>query len=345
METDGLTRREVLGAAIRLGGLAALAGPLASLAAACETAGPRVRLGIAGGSQTLWRYLAISGDAFLGQSGYQTEFRTYPTEAEAAAALQSREIDVLASVISALPEVRQASGDIRFFLPIAWLEEGFPIMVPGDSPLQSVADLAGQPVAIYPERHPATLFWRTLVQANYGQDLLSAWRVNASPSPESVLDVRSTVAGMVASTSIQAFESQGYRQLSNLSREWEKQRTSDRLMIFGGYMASAAFLRNYRPFVRAFVQANQDALRRYQQEQLAFLEIVSRPQEGLPAIPLAENQAIARYLGLGAVAPERMRLDQVDVQDASRLLDLMRAAGVTSQPLTGEQALVTGGDL
>lgn len=343
---DTLTRRGLLsrGAGLALA-VTALGSGSALLTAACETK-PTVRLGISQGSQTLWRYVVARGEELLASSGYRAEFKTYGTEAEVADALRKNEIDVLATVVSGLPQVRSvAGGDVRMFLPIAWLDEGYPIVVRQESPLQSTADLAGKRVAIFPAQHPATLFWRTLVQANYRVNLLDAWGARPSEQPEILLEDGGFDAAMTSSPALPSLLAAGYRQLTNLSREWVQQRTSDRLMLFGGYMARQSFITNFRPFAREFVRANRVALERYRADRSAFLAVVSDQIGGLPAISEPENASIAAYLGMNTVTPDRVALDDADVADMDVLLRLMREAGVIQENLTGSQALVRGSDL
>ena len=88
----------------------------------------QVKLGIYGGSQTLWRYMAYKKDEMLRPRGYEVSFTRYPTEGALQAAFLKKDIDVIATLPTDVPSFVEDGRQVQFFLPIAWVQEGYPLI-------------------------------------------------------------------------------------------------------------------------------------------------------------------------------------------------------------------------
>jgi hypothetical protein len=121
-----------------------------------------VRLGIAPGTQTLWRYDASRNDDLIKPLGYAAEFVTDPDEPSLRSAFVSGKVDVIASLVPTVASLAQSGVAAQLFLPIAWLREGYPFVVTRDSGITGLADLRGRRVGTYPLDHPGMLYREAL---------------------------------------------------------------------------------------------------------------------------------------------------------------------------------------
>lgn len=288
-----------------------------------------VHMGIVGASQPLWRYVAQQRDKLLGQSGYLVSFTSYPNEAELKKAFVNKEIDVMATLPPQLPALLGDGVNAQYFLPIAWMKEGYPIIVPKDSAIRTPADLADRKLSTFPSDHPGVAYWQAFFLANYGFRLTDKTSLVVSQRPEEKLVTGEADAATVDSVAWgQLKGSDAFRVVSDLATEWTKLSGSSRPLVYGGYVARRDWLDKHKKFVDDFLRANYQALQTYQKDQKAFLDAAAVYAEGnAQPIPADILQSVADYLGMSVVTPDRAYLTDADVADYDRVFQLMAKAG------------------
>ena len=292
----------------------------------------KVRIGISGGTQTLWRYLVRKRETLLTPLRRDIELRTLNTEAELRQAFVDGQLDIAATLPPAVPSLAQSDIDAQFFLPVSWIREGFMFITGVESPVRSMSDLVGQSVAIYPLSHPGFAYWLAFLLKNYG---ISIQQMNyrETERPEASIQAAEVVAACVGSSQWSTLKmSQRYRKISDLSEEWRKISKSDELLMFGGYMARSGFIQDNRGFIDDFVGVNYDVLRAYKTDRNAFLEAISEEEAG-PNLTREQNESIAWYLGLDDVDPGRMYISDRDVRSYEEVFTLLADAGYLRKPL------------
>jgi ABC-type nitrate/sulfonate/bicarbonate transport system substrate-binding protein len=304
---------------------------LAPIILACST--PKqpqeIRLGISGGTQTLWRYVANRNDELLRPQGYTATFTVFPDEDELRAAFVRGDLDVIGTLLPQVPALAEAAVEPRFFLPIAWLAEGLPLVVFRDAPFQGVEDLEGHRVSTLPLSHPGFAYWRAFALANYGLRLERDWQLVEDPFPESALQSQIVQAAIVASPAwVELRADSRYKLISDLATEWRRFSGSSRPPVFGGYVARETWLASHKTFVADFVRVHEEAMRSFQRDRSAFFESIAAPGSGAnPILPATVHEGIAAYLGMDAVGPERTRLTRQDIADYERIFPLLAQAG------------------
>jgi len=288
-----------------------------------------VRMGIVGGSQPLWRYVAAQREQLLAPSGYQVSFAAYPSEAALKESFLNREVDVMATLPPQLPALFQGGVEVQYFLPIAWLKEGYPIIVPTESAIRSPADLSGAKLSTFPSDHPGLAYWQAFIQENYGFRLADRTSLILSQNPEVSLLSGEADAATIDSVAWGQLKGQGkYRAVSDLATEWAKLSGSPRPLLYGGYVARREWVEKDRRFVDDFIQANYKALQAYQKDQKAFLQIAAAYTDvNVPSMDVEVLQSVASYLGMPEVPPERAYVTQSDVSDYDRVFQLLVKSG------------------
>jgi ABC-type nitrate/sulfonate/bicarbonate transport system substrate-binding protein len=301
--------------------------------------GGNVRLGIAPGTQTLWRYVAARKDELLKPRGYTAEFTSYPDEASLRSAFVSGKVDVIASLVPTVASLAQSGVSAQLFLPIAWLREGYPFVVPSDSSIGELADLRGRRVGTYPLDHPGMLYWEALAPA-FANLNLTTLDLQQTLSPDALLMKRSVEAACVGGVQWSMLQQgQGFRKLVDLQTAWRTISGSQRLLIFGGYIARREFLDGHPSFDVDFARIHVDALNAYKSDHASFVDATLDVGAAGPSMTASQSQDQATYLGYDDIGLERIGIDDQDVADHHKLLDLMAKSNVLKSPPPDAAAL------
>jgi len=285
-----------------------------------------VRLGTVGGLPGLWRYIAMRADALFGSHGYNVTFQTYPTEAALRAAYLAGQLDAIDTLVPTVALLREAGSDARFFLATGWLHQSYPFVARAANPARGLNNLGSQPIASYPLDDPVMGYWLGLAPAALGIDLR---RLNLVPSqrPDLALLYGDAASACFATNQWELLAGDPtFRRLADLQTAWSALSGATRPLVLRGYVASAAFLARHADFARDFVASHRAALRVYQQDRNAFLNVVANFPDG-PTLGPSLSQIQATALGYDGVAPDRVTIGAADLGDYRRLLPLMVQAG------------------
>nr|MBI4318590.1 ABC transporter substrate-binding protein [Chloroflexota bacterium] len=297
-----------------------------------------VRIGIAGGTQTLWRYLVRRREEMLRPLGRDVELRPYNTEGDLRQAFLDNQVDIIATLPPAVPSLIQAGVEAQFFLPIAWIKEGYMFIARSDLPIQSMSDLAGKPVAIYPLTHPGFAYWMAFLPRNYGIAVRQL-QYRETDNPEVPLQAGEVWAASVGSAQWSGLkQTQKYRKISDLSQEWRKISGSDELLMFGGYLARTSFIQENQDLIEQFIRVHHEMLKQYKANKQAVIEAITGDQAG-PYLTREQNEFIAWYLGLDDVSPERVYISDHDVRSYEQVYSLLVEGGYLQKAPTSVEAL------
>jgi ABC-type nitrate/sulfonate/bicarbonate transport system substrate-binding protein len=296
-----------------------------------------VRLGIAPGTQTLWRYMAQKQVELFGQTKYSLTFTNFADEDALRAAFANKEVDVIASLVPTVATLSESGIAAKLFLPMAWLHEGFPFVVPNGSTIADLTSLRGRKVATYPLTHPGMAYWHALALATAHLTLRDLNLVETL-TPDLSLVQRLVEAGCLGGAQWAALQVKtGYHKLTDLQSTWSRFSGSSRLLLYGGFIARSEFLDANPEFVSAFVKAHQQAMTVYKNDRDSFLDATTAYDN--PAMSKTDNQAQATYLGYDDVDTNRFIISDDDVADYRRLFDLMAQAGYLKSNPTDAAAL------
>jgi len=286
-----------------------------------------VQIGIAPGTQTLWRYVAQKKGTLFAPLGYDVTFVNFPDEASLRTAFLGGKLDIIATLVPTLASLADAGESAQMFLPIAWLKEGYPLIAPASSPIKGLTDLAGHKLATYPLDHPGMAYWQALALATASVNLATLNPVQTLNPDLALVQKSVDAACMGGSQWASLSHDPSFNKLTDLQTIWRQLSGSDHLLLYGGYIARPSWLAAQTAFVQDFVAAHQQAFQAYQQDRETFLNVTTAYDPG-PHMTSAENQAQATYLGYDDIGPERIAIGSQDVADYRRIFGLMAAAKV-----------------
>jgi ABC-type nitrate/sulfonate/bicarbonate transport system substrate-binding protein len=320
-----LTRRDVLRAA------ALAAGASAFVPRAGGAASPKARLGITGGTQTIWRYLAArQADLLEKPLGYDLEFRIFPADATMRTVFLADDLEGFTTLIPEAAALVDQKVDVQFFLPIAWVRETGVFVVKKDSGIKSLAEAKGRKIATSPLRQAGLAYFRAFVLQNHGfklEDHLDLLQVN---TPDVPLEAGQTDGAYISSVHWARLKDTGrYVKLTSLGEEWARISRSPRLLAFGGVLARRKWIEENRKLVDGLIGAAKEAQRHFQRNRAEFLELVrSYDADGSIKKQTTEQAAFTAWsLGHEDVGPERVHLTSQDVEDFKLVFGLLEKAG------------------
>src|SRR5262249_45798619 len=133
--------------------------------------------------------------------------------------------------------------------------------------------------------------------------------------------------------------SQGYRKLVDLQTAWRAISGSQRLLIFGGYIARRDFLDARAAFAADFARVHVQALNEYKSDRASFVNATLEVGTAGPSVSAVQPPDQATYVGYDDVGPERIAIDDQDVADYRKLLELMAKSNVLKSPPPDAAAL------
>jgi ABC-type nitrate/sulfonate/bicarbonate transport system substrate-binding protein len=322
-----LTRREMLGRA----GLMLGAATLGLRTRSGEAAKPRARLGITGGTQPIWRYLAARKAELLeGPTGYDLDFRIFPSDAAMRTVFLANDLEGFTTLIPEAAALIDQKVDVQFFLPIAWVRETGVLVVRKESAIRSLEEARGRKIATSPLRQAGLAYFRAFVLANHGFKLEEHMDLLQVNTPDVPLEAGQTDGAYISSVHwVRLKDSGKYVKLTSLGEEWAKISKSPRLLAFGGVLARRKWIDENRKVVDGLIAAAREAQRHFQRSRAEFLEI-ARNYDADGAIKrqtLEQATFSAWSFGHEDVGSERVHLTKQDVEDFRLVFSLLERSG------------------
>ncbi len=343
------SRRRFLGNALKIGGAVALAGSGLTGLIGCSSgqqgapaakAALKVRMGIVPGTQPLWRLLGNRNAEWLGPLGYDVEFINFTDEATMRTAFVNKDIEVYTSTIPATPSLVEQTGPCQFFMPYAWIRQGLSFFVKKESSIQSMADLKGKRVSVFPMAHPGFAYWRAALVANYGFKIEDQFQLIHSNQPDLAVDTGDAEAAIVGGWAwVQRRETGRYRLVADLYSEWKKALGSDRLLILGGAVARTEWIKQNQQFVNDYLKVARQGMEFMHKDPKAFYAEAAGWSGGGTAPPLKPEQAefLAQYDGLVDAGPERVHLTAADIEANRKVFTYLHQSGYLSRALSADE--------
>lgn len=321
---SGLTRRAVLAAGATGLGIAGLGAPPAWGAV-------KARLGITGGTQSHWRYLAARKAELLeSRLGYELDFRIFPADATMRTVFLAGDLEGFTTLIPEAAALLDQKVDVQFVLPIAWVRETGVLVVRKESGIKSLEETRGKQIATSPLRQAGLAYFRAFVLQNHGFKLEEHMNLLQVNTPDVPLEAGQTDGAYISSVHWSRLKDTGkYVRLTSLGEEWSRISRSPRLLAFGGVLARRQWIQEHRKLVDGLVEATKEAQRHFQRNRAEFLELVRNYDAGGSIKKQTHEQAVfsAWSFGLEDIGPERVHLTAQDVADFTLVFSLLVKAG------------------
>lgn len=293
---------------------------------------------ISPGSQTFWRYIAYNNEKLIKPLGYDVKFVNLESNDDLEKGYLDNQYDSIVVPATLVPHLVDKGTDTQFFLPIAWIRQGYVLAVKKDSAVKSVADLKGKAVLGPDATDPAFIYWPALTLKNYQFDLVKDTKYTSSSDLNNM--VQQLNMGQVDAIALsgtywgQLASSPDFRLLSDLKQEWDKAsgqpKDTTHLLLLGGYVARPSFIKQNQRFVEDLIRVHYNILKQYQNKtdkQKMLSEIASYNGAGAPQMDAGLSDYLGWYLGMDDAAPRRVYIDNQDVRDYQLMYSLLKNSG------------------
>jgi ABC-type nitrate/sulfonate/bicarbonate transport system substrate-binding protein len=275
----------------------------------------------------IFDYLMSDPDRFFGSSGYDVEFKVLDATTQVPA-FGRGDLDVITTPPSFMPRIKEQYGiDTSFFFPLARWTPGPQLLVAGDSPVRSIEDLAGKSVAIAPlsSRFGAE---QAAVVASTGKIISEYFQLTETDAAAQELTLGRVDAAFLEAPATAPLLAEGFRPVFSVQDAF-RDAFGDPAVMNGGFIARTEFVEANPDFVRALVQATQDAWTTFQEDPDTVIAAAS-DVSGLPADQL---KLVADVLNLAGATPEQKEVTAQDVATWTQIFPLLERSGfITHAP-------------
>lgn len=294
-------------------------------AEAVDASESTVTIGIDVPFHPIYDYLMANTDEFFGDTGYDVEFTVLDATTQVPS-FGRGDLDVITTVPSFMPVIEQQHGiETRYFFPMARWTPGPQLLVPADSPAQSIEDLAGQPVAIAPlsSRFGAE---QAAVAAATGDTIDEYFQLSETDAAAQELTLGRVSAAFVEAPATAELLAAGYRPVFSVQEAFEEA-FGDPAVMNGGFIASADFVEANPDFVDALVSATQEAWTTFQEDPDTVIADASE----VSGIAGDQLELVAQVLNLADTTEEQKTVSETDVATWSEIFPLLEQSGFIQQ--------------
>ena len=280
-----------------------------------------VTIGIDVPFHPIYDYLQANTDTIFADSGYTVEFTVLDATTQVPS-FGRGDLDVITTVPSFMPTIKEQYGiDTQYFFPMARWTPGPQLLVAADSPVQSIEDLAGQPVAIAPlsSRFGAE---QAAVLAATGSTIDTYFQLSETDAAAQELTLGRVAAAWVEAPATAPLLAEGYRPVFSVQEAFEAA-FGDPAVMNGGFISSTEFIEKNPDFITALVTATQEAWTLFQEDPDTVIADASEVS-GLPADQL---ELVAQVLNLADTTDEQKTVSETDVNTWSELFPLLQESG------------------
>ena len=127
--------------------------------------------------------------------------------------------------------------------------------------------------------------------------------------------------------------------ITSLGEEWKKYPGSNRLLVYGPWIAQGEFVRKHPEAVKDFLDCQYEAFKFYKQHP----DEANRMVMEYGNVPKSVAEFVADYLGLNDVEPERVYFSEKDKEDYHKLFTMFRDVGYVKEIPDDSVYLITRG--
>lgn len=329
-----------VGTAVALSGCTSNQGNTGQSAEAVDAATTTVKIGIDVPFHPIYDYLMANEDTLFADSGYDVEFTVLDATTQVPS-FGRGDLDVITTVPSFMPTIKQQYGiDTKYFFPMARWTPGPQLLVPADSPVQSIEDLAGQPVAIAPlsSRFGAE---QAAVAAATGETIQDYFQLTETDAAAQELTLGRVSAAWLEAPATAPLLAEGYRPVFSVQQAFEDA-FGDPAVMNGGFIASSDFVDANPDFVDALVKATQDAWTTFQEDPDTVISAASE----VSGIAADQLELVAQVLNLADTTDEQKTVSEQDVQTWSEIFPLLEQSGFIQEAPADPSSLfvITGSE-
>jgi ABC-type nitrate/sulfonate/bicarbonate transport system substrate-binding protein len=321
-----------------LAGCASNQGNTGSVTGPADPTQKTVTIGIDVPFHPIFDYLMAESGRYFADTPYKVAFKVLDATTQVPA-FGRGDLDVITTVPSFMPRIKQQYGiDTSYFFPMARWTPGPQLLVAKDSPVTSIADLAGKNVAIPPlsSRFGAE---QAAVVAATGKTINTYFDLSETDAAAQELTLGRVDAAFLEAPATAGLLEQGYRPVFSVQDAFQKA-FGDSAVMNGGFIARTDFVQANPGFIETLVKAARSAWTMFQQDPNTVIS-ESSAVSGLPGDQL---QLVAQVLNLAGATDEQKKVTTQDVTTWSKIFPLLRDSGFTAQTPADPAALfvVTG---
>ena len=331
----GVHRAAKISRRTALGGMTALAAA-GALARPALAANDPVRLGITGGTQGLWRYMAANKAEHLEKPlGRKFEFKIFPADAGMRTTYLANDLEIFTTIVPEAPALIERGIDVQFLFPIAWVKEAAVLVFTKSSGITSIAAAKGKNISTIPLQNAGGALFRALLLANHGIKMEEHFKLVGTPFPEVPLEAGQVDGAVLLSRQWSRLEQSGkYVPVTNMSAEWSKVKQSPQLLAYGGLISRRDWNAANKPVIEGLIAAATKGMEHLKRNRAEFLEITRNytADGAISAQPLPVASFNTWSLGMDDVGPERVRLTKDDAADYRVVFGLLEKSGYLKAP-------------
>jgi ABC-type nitrate/sulfonate/bicarbonate transport system substrate-binding protein len=270
----------------------------------------------------LFNYVVGKKDEYFADKPYRVTFRFLDATTQVPSFGQG-ELDVMTTPPSFIPRVMSQYGikPVLFF-PLARWTPGPEILVPVDSPHDSLDDLEGRRVAVPPLQ---TRFGseEAAVMAATGQNIREYFDLQETEAAAQQLTLgRVDAAFIEAPTTFPLLEGGKFKAIYSVQEAF-REAFGDPAVVNGGYIARKEFIEANRDFVDDLIAATQDAWNRYQRNPDEVNAVASE----VSGIPPEQLELVGQVLNLEEMPEDLRRITPQDLETWKKLFPLLERSG------------------
>lgn len=270
---------------------------------------------------------ARAADYFAGKP-YEVEFKVLDATTQVPS-FGKGDLDVMTTPPSFIPRVKDAYGiDATEFFPLARWTTGPQILVPADSPYETLEDLEGKTLAI-PPLNSRFGSEEAAILAATGENIRDYFKLTETDAAAQQLSLgRVDAAFLEAPSTYPLLERRRFKAIYSVHDAF-LEAFGDPAVVNGGYIARSDFLKDPQneDFVDTLISSTQDAWDKYNEDADAVNKVASK----VSGIPPEQLAVVGQVLDLNNIPRSERAITQQDVETWSKLFPLLEESGFIKQ--------------
>lgn len=284
----------------------------------------------------IFDYVQAESDKYFAGKPYKVKFEVLDATTQVPS-FGKGDLDVMTTPPSFIPRVEASYGfGATEFFPLARWTTGPQILVPADSPYETLEDLKGKKVAVPPLN---TRFGseEVAILAATGENIREYFDLKETPSAAQELSLgRVEAAFLEAPTTYPLLENEEFKAIYSVHDAFEEA-FNDPAVVNGGYIAKTEFLdeTENQDFVETLISATQDAWDRYNTEEAQVNKVASK----ISGVPAEQLKVVGEVLDLKGIPQSDRAITQLDVETWEQIFPLLAESGFIKEAPSDPAAL------